>query len=302
MSPCTRITIQRAKSKDTGRASGDQVLEVYRRCVRTVMPIAAGDGFSLKQIMIRAQAESWSDPETPLGHQLMLVRRGVFRARVGGRTLLADPTIAYLGGPAQEQSIAHRVGTEDTCTALLMSESFMVEVTQGARVQGSVPVTGDLAVAHRLLSARARRCTDSFELAEMTIRLVGRLLTAPPAIQHASTRAATAAARRTLVDAARELLTGDPATLGLRQVAQRLGCSPYHLSRIFRRQTGMTLTRYRNSIRVHIALDAIEAGNANLADLAAELGFADHAHLTRTVRDECGHTPQALRQLLATPN
>ena len=136
----------------------------------------------------------------------------------------------------------------------------------------------------------------------MTIRLVGRLLTTPPPTQRAASRATTAAARRTLVDAARELLAADPGTLGLRQVAQRLGCSPYHLSRVFRRQAGMTLTRYRNRIRVHIALDAIEAGNTNLADLAAELGFADHAHLTRTVRGECGHTPQALRQLLAAPN
>lgn len=274
----------------------------YRRCVRTVIPIAAGDGFSIKQVTIRAQAESWSDPETPLGHQLVLVRRGVFRARVGGHTLLADPTIAYIGGPAHEQSIAHRVGTEDTCTALVMSESFMIELTRGAPVHPSVPVTGDLAVAHRLVSAKARQCTDSFELAEMTTRLVGRLLTMSAPIQQAARRGTTAAARLTLVDAARELLTGDPSTLGLRQVAQRLGCSPYHLSRIFRRQTGMTLTRYRNRIRVHCALDAIEAGNTNLADLAAELGFADHAHLTRTVRDECGYTPRALRQLLTAPN
>ncbi|WP_433172942.1 helix-turn-helix domain-containing protein [Actinoallomurus sp. CA-150999] len=274
----------------------------HRRCGRTVVPIASGDGFSLKQVTIRARAESWSEPETPVGHQLMFVRRGVFRARVGGHTLLADPTVAYLGGPAQEQSIAHRVGAEDTCTALVMSESFMVELTEGTPVHPSVPVTGDLAVAHRLLSARARRSADSFELAEMTIRLVGRLLATPAPMQQAARRATTAAAQRTLVDAARELLTGDPSTLGLREIAQRLGCSPYHLSRIFRRQTGMTLTGYRNRIRVHLALDAIEAGKSDLADLAAELGFADHAHLTRTVRGECGHTPQALRRLLAAPN
>ena len=74
----------------------------------------------------------------------------VYRARVGSHTLLADPTMAYLCGPAQEQSIAHQVGAEDTCTALWMSESFMVELTQGAHVRPSVPVAGDLAVAHRL--------------------------------------------------------------------------------------------------------------------------------------------------------
>jgi AraC-like DNA-binding protein len=270
--------------------------------MRMVEPIAAGDGFSLVRTTIRARAESWSDPETPRGHRLVLVRRGAFRARVGDHTLLADPATAYVGGPAQEQSIAHRVGTEDTCTELSMSESFMAELAREAPVRPWVPVPGDLAVSHRLLSARARRCADSFELAELTIRLVGRLLTAPAPAQQAVGRATTAAARLALVDAARELLATGPGTAGLRDVARHLGCSPYHLSRVFHRQTGMTLTGYRNRIRVHIALDAIEAGDTNLADLAAELGFADHAHLTRTVRAECGHTPRALRRLLAAPN
>ena len=50
----------------------------------------------------------------------------------------------------------------------------------------------------------------------------------------------------------------------------------------------MTLTRYRNRLRVLQALEAIEAGEPDLAAHAARLGFADHAHLTRTMRQECG--------------
>jgi len=34
------------------------------------------------------------------------------------------------------------------------------------------------------------------------------------------------------------------------------------------------------------------------AALAHELGFADHAHLTRTVRAVTGHTPTSCRRLL----
>ena len=45
----------------------------------------------------------------------------------------------------------------------------------------------------------------------------------------------------------------------------------------------MTLTAYRNRVRVLRALDAIEDGHRDLAGLAADLGFADHAHLTRAV-------------------
>jgi AraC-like DNA-binding protein len=265
-----------------------------------VTPIAAGDGFSLEKITIRARTGKWSEPEVPPGYRLVFVRSGVFRARVGGRSLLADPALAYLGGPAEEQSIAHRVGAEDTCTAVLLSQRFTTELTPAGPMSPTVPVTGDLAVAHRLLVTRARWCADPFELAEMTIRLAGRMLR--PRSAETSGRAATVAARRKLVESARELLAGDPGTLGLREIARRVGCSPHHLSRVFHAETGMTVTRYRNRIRVFGALDAIEAGRQDLAGLAADLGFADHAHLTRTVRGECGHTPRALRRLLAAPN
>ncbi|WP_091202512.1 helix-turn-helix domain-containing protein [Micromonospora narathiwatensis] len=56
--------------------------------------------------------------------------------------------------------------------------------------------------------------------------------------------------------------------------------------------------RYRNRLRVGRALDRLEEGVDSLAGLAAELGFADQAHLTRTVRAQLGHTPGQLRRLL----
>jgi AraC-like DNA-binding protein len=59
------------------------------------------------------------------------------------------------------------------------------------------------------------------------------------------------------------------------------------------------LTRYRNRVRAARALDRIEAGEPSLAVLAADLGFADQAHLCRTVREHLEHTPTALRGLLA---
>jgi AraC-like DNA-binding protein len=42
-----------------------------------------------------------------------------------------------------------------------------------------------------------------------------------------------------------------------------------------------------------------EGGEPCLARLAADLGFADQAHLTRVVRRELDETPSALRDRLA---
>jgi AraC-like DNA-binding protein len=271
--------------------------------VHVVTQIASGPGVSVDQVSFRAETPQWSEPEAPAGYRLVLVRQGMFRARVGGRELLADPAIAYAGSPRLEQSIAHRVGVADTYTSVLLSEGLMAELTPpGRALSTAVPVTGDVAVAHRLLVARARRSADPFELAERATRLAGLLLAPRSPAGSAARRPATAASRRRLAEAARELLAADPGCSSLTGIADRVGCSPHHLSRVFHRETGMTLTRYRNRLRLLRALDALEAGEKDLSALAARLGFADHAHLSRTVTNECGHAPRELRQLLADAN
>jgi AraC-like DNA-binding protein len=274
---------------------------LYRRRVRVVTQIAAGP--AVAQVSIRAETSRWSEPEVPAGYRLVLVREGMFRARVGGQELLADPAIAYAGSPRLEQSIAHRVGMADTYTSVLLSERLMAGLAPRDRpLSMAVPVTGDVAVAHRLLVARARRNPDAFELAERATRLAGLLLAPRSPAVSAARRPATAASRRRLAEAARELLAADPGWSSLTGIASRVGCSPHHLSRVFHHETGMTLTRYRNRLRVLRALDALEDGEKDLSALAARLGFADHAHLTRTVTNECGRAPRDLRQLLAGSN
>jgi AraC-like DNA-binding protein len=52
-------------------------------------------------------------------------------------------------------------------------------------------------------------------------------------------------------------------------------------------------------LRARAAVDRLAGGERELARLAAELGFADQAHLTRVVRAETGKTPSALRAALS---
>ena len=74
--------------------------------------------------------------------------------------------------------------------------------------------------------------------------------------------------------------------------------SPFHLTRIFRRVTGVTMTQYRSRLRVHAALERIDCGESDLSTIAASIGFADHSHMTRTIVAQLGQTPTALRELL----
>ncbi|MDQ0377146.1 helix-turn-helix domain-containing protein [Amycolatopsis thermophila] len=89
-----------------------------------------------------------------------------------------------------------------------------------------------------------------------------------------------------------------PAAGALFTLAELLDVSPFRLSRAFTREVGVPLTRYRNRVRVGRVMERLEGGEADLGYLAADLGFADQAHLTRTVKEHVGHTPAALRRLL----
>jgi len=152
-------------------------------------------------------------------------------------------------------------------------------------------------MAHRVLVARARQGAERFELAERATALTGGLLLTLASDRAGAARPATGTRARQLAEQARQLLA-EHTNLGLGDLARAAGVSAYHLSRTFRRVTGLTLSHYRIRLRLRRAMERLAAGERDLAGLAADLGFADQAHLTRALRAETGTTPGALRTLL----
>jgi AraC-like DNA-binding protein len=221
----------------------------------------------------------WSAPETRDDYRLVLVRRGRFRRRVAGVAVDLDPTVAYLGSPGEEETFAHPAGG-DVCTSVSMSATLGERLAGAARPVVYVDARVDL--AHRRLLAS----DIDYGMVEALLEILGRMPPSRPA-------------DRALVSRAREaIVADDPEAGGLLPLAAALGVSPYRLSRAFTRELGVSITRYRNRVRVARVLDRLEAGERGLAALAADLGFADQAHLCRTVRAHVGHTPTALRRLL----
>ena len=89
------------------------------------------------------------------------------------------------------------------------------------------------------------------------------------------------------------LAQGDEQPLGA--WADAFGLSPEHLSRGFGKVFGVSPQRYRLEARTRAALAAL-AGPAALADVAAAHGFADQAHMTRSVRAVTGRPPGAWKR------
>jgi AraC-like DNA-binding protein len=237
----------------------------------------------------------WSQTELCENWAVVLVRRGCFRRRVDGRESVAEPAVAYVQRPGDEQRIAHPVDGGDACTSIGLSDDLAGAMVDEHIVVAFTDPVVDL--EHRLL-LRASSEDDAFELEERALLLVWRVLHDARREYSTAARPATAASQKRAVDAVRELIVAQP-TIGLLELSKAVAVSPHHLSRIFRRTTGAPISSLRNRVRVRVALERLAEGEPNLARLAAELGFADHAHLGRTIRRETGQTPSELRRLLA---
>ena len=243
--------------------------------------------------------KTWSPAECHSSFRVVIVREGRFRRRTGGVGADLDPTVAYVGVPDEEEHFAHPAGG-DVCTSVNLTADLWRAVAGDTRRVSTPTIYVDAAfdLAHRRVLAAAETGDVDYALAEQLLSLTRATVTR--AVAEPTPAAATA--RHTdgpLVAAARAAI-GDnhPAAGGLLSLAGLLGVSPYRLSRAFTRELGVSLTRYRNRVRVARVLDRLEAGEAQLGVLAADLGFADQAHLCRTVRAHVGHTPTALRRLL----
>lgn len=76
------------------------------------------------------------------------------------------------------------------------------------------------------------------------------------------------------------------------ELAAMEGISEYALIRAYRKRFSITPLQHLMSLRVECACELLSEG-ASPADVAAETGFADQAHLTRVFKQRVGTTPAA---------
>ncbi|MGA7158595.1 MAG: helix-turn-helix domain-containing protein [Acidobacteriaceae bacterium] len=93
------------------------------------------------------------------------------------------------------------------------------------------------------------------------------------------------------------LILTDPAILTVESLATRSGYSIRSLQRLFRDYIGTTPKWVIRRYRLHELLERLHhPAMPNIAQLAAELGYADQAHLSHDFRRLSGYTPQQYRK------
>lgn len=230
---------------------------------------------------------------------LSLVRRGVFVRHTRRLDQLADSTAAYFEQPGREQLVSHPLRAPGNTTVIVLSEEAMARFSGDLFMPDRlIPVSPGVHLDHAVLLSAVRAGIDDSELDVRLTWLIGHLVETATPGRLTARRPATAKSHRRIVDHVRGAIAADPAGLDLPRLAAGLGHTPFHVSRVFRRLTGTTLVRHRNDVRVAAAIDRIGQGQ-RLAEIAAELGFADQSHLARVVRRSVQLSPGRLRDRLA---
>lgn len=251
--------------------------------------LVAGDGFAVSDVRREGDGE-WSPIEPADTFGVMFVRNGCFRRDDS----LLDVTSVYVEPPGTQARALHRQGSDDRWTTFRVAPSLVGGAV--ALPAGAIFSPPFLDLEHRRLLSLAYRAPEQVTR-EQIAALIAAVLDRLNLPRSIAGRETTAQQRRRIVDTVRETLALDP-RIRVVQLARMAAVSPHHLSRIFAAETGQTISAYRNCLRARVALERVAAGERSLARIAADLGFADHAHLTRVVRRQAGAPPSNLREVL----
>ena len=90
----------------------------------------------------------------------------------------------------------------------------------------------------------------------------------------------------------------DPA-LSVQSLAWQLGCTPDHLSRCFRTETGMAVSATIRQQRLALAKELLQDPKLNISEIAWACGFASLNYFVRVFRQATGQPPGQFQQAVA---
>ncbi|SDR99881.1 AraC-like ligand binding domain-containing protein [Paenibacillaceae bacterium GAS479] len=109
----------------------------------------------------------------------------------------------------------------------------------------------------------------------------------------------SAAAKRQVDQAARWLQTHIAEPVSIQELAHSLGYHRTHLSKLFRRFTGLSPMQYLQQLRMKRATDLLAATDLTIEQVASSCGYADPLYFSRHFRSNSGLSPTAYRQKIA---
>jgi AraC-like DNA-binding protein len=250
-------------------------------------------------------------------HLLVLPRTSVYIAQAGFEPVVATPNVVMLYNQNQIYRREKVSEQGDLCEFFAFSPAALLEAHRVHNPKGGgwgerpfplshVPSDPDAYLIQRLVVEHILETDDpdALYVEEAMLTVLDQVVANIYRVRGERATTARAATRRAHAELAHEtqrvLSThfADPPSLD--ELADLLYCSPYHLCRVFRQQTGYTINQYLNQIRLRLALGPVAQGDVDLSRLALDLGYANHSHFTRAFRRAFNLTPSGLRRAAST--
>lgn len=230
-------------------------------------------------------------------NEVCFPRRGLWCRHLGTQTLAVDPAHVHFFTEGESHRVSHPLGCGDRNTGLVLRSDLLHGfVDDVVFPRTHAPLDGRLFAAHRLLFAVASDVdADPLRVEELALDLTAMALRAAAPDREPAAVAATPAHRELAFAACVAMSEALDQPLSVGDVAERVGASPYHLCRVFRRQAGTSLHEYRLRLRLRAALELVLDTRQTLAAVAVATGFADRMHLSKQFTRAFGRPPRDWR-------
>lgn len=232
---------------------------------------------------------------------LALVTQGALRFRCGNEVFVAPSGSACLINPGEVQTgeAASDLGWSYCSAYVPVSVFGMVEARPD---QACAPLFGPRVVSDGAVTAALSMFFSDVHTAPDLARTEQRLACLSRVVERCGTGVAPEAGEVSprLVHRARDFMAENfGGALKLNDVAQACEVTDFHLTRAFKRHTGLALHAWLVQHRIERARARLLGGEP-VAETALACGFSDQAHMTRWFRRVLGLTPGDVRAMSRT--
>lgn len=219
--------------------------------------------------------------EIPVGLECVAFVRSGYFTRRGQSAGIVDVNYALIGG-ADECLLAGDSKHICACTVLRYTAFGAPPLRAGCAPASSHAF---LMLAKLLSDASMRRGNPDVDVQGLLGQIRGEM---PASYSFAHSRIVTEI-RRFINDQAFRRLSLD--TIG-----HQFYMSPFSVSRLFHRETGMRLRDYALRVRLRRALNLLMQTDKTLTSVALDFGFYDEPHFSKAFRSEFGISPHSVRK------
>lgn len=236
---------------------------------------------------VTAVISPFGSAQVPLDRtSVAFVRSGLFVKRQNAGAFIVDPNYVVFGDDGD--TLVPVACGMDACSCTIIRYTF--DSPAGTR-RGCVLSTARAFLVHARLLYQARAGHRDLEAAALGLLRMPLDEEKPKACAHS-----------VLVSEVRRLVNESlPGRLKLAQLAHHLYMSPFALSRLFHRETGVPLRTYALRLRLRRALDAVLSSGKSLTEIARECGFYDEPHFSNAFHSEFGTSPYSVRKYSRNP-